>query len=173
MRFVLVAVLWAVIVGGLSWYTARPAASAASYGPPAAVLAAGAWSLDVTTTFAIAPDPFALDVGDAAPAGLVVRLNGAEVLRRSEEVAAGAAVTVSPLPGLRAAGPNAFHLEAAPPVEALGQAHAVRVRLQRDGVTVAERSFWSEPNGPLAASFTIDLSHTHEAGDAAGGHGNG
>lgn len=154
-RIGLVILLWAVMVGGFGQYMARrvPAAQA---GPAALARSEAVYRLEVTPTFAAEADPFALQTGNGEEdVVLRVLLNGVEVLRRGQGIPAGQPVSVDRAPGVLA-GANEFYLEASPPVSAGGQAHAVRVRLFRDGIPVADHTLWSEAGGRIAGAFTLE-----------------
>ena len=112
--------------------------------------------MDITTTFDIEPDPFAVRTDDAPPAALVLRFAQRDLLRVTDRLSAGQAVRVDEVPGVTV-GPNEFFLEATPPLSAGGSAHAVRVRVLRDGVVVDERTFWSEPGLSIASGFVLDV----------------
>ena len=85
-----------------------------------------------------------------------MRFNGQELLRVTERVSAGDPLRIDPLPGA-VVGRNELFLEAAPPIEQGNRAHAVRVRILRDGVTFAEKTFWSEPGSQLLADFSFTI----------------
>ncbi len=158
MRPILAAVISFAILGGLWVYTqVRPLTVAPL---PAAIpeaTAAARYAMDVTMTFSAEPDPFALTVdADQRPAALLVRFNGQELLRVTERLSAGDPITVDPLPGA-VVGRNELFLEAAPPIKQGNRAHAVRIRILRDGVPFAEETFWSEPGTRLSASFPFTI----------------
>lgn len=117
----------------------------------------GVFALQVTTTFAVEPDPFALRTERNEASALLVKLNGNEILRKTDKVQAGAPIRVEPVPGL-IDGRNEFYLEANPPVGLANLSYAVRVQLFRDEQLVAERSFWSEPGSRIASSFQVSIS---------------
>jgi hypothetical protein len=132
--------------------------------------AQGHYALEITTTFAVEPDPFALQTegGEQKPA-LLVRLADKEILRVTERLESGVPIGVEPLTELTE-GTNEIYLEASAPLEQAGKSHAVRVRVLRDGQTVAERSFWSGSDGRVADTMRFvaaiprdkDEGHGHE-----------
>jgi hypothetical protein len=154
MRLVLSAAYWAVIVGGVALFIAQRDARRAA---PVYVAeeAKGIFALDAVVSFSAEPDPFALDTGGAKAAGLVVRLNGRDVLRE-EKLKAGVAARAEAVTGV-VVGKNELFVEANPPTDQLDRAHAVRVRVLRDGVPVAEATVWSEPGMPVAAPVSLDV----------------
>ena len=156
MRIVLVVLIWVVLAGGLALYMHNR--TAVQSAPEMELHAArGEFALEVTTTFPLEPDPFALrsDGNEDAPA-LVVRVNGREVLRRTERVEPGAPIRVEPFTGL-GQGDNELYVEANPPLDIAGRSQAVRVRVLQDSTVIADRSFWSDQGNRIAAAFPVHI----------------
>lgn len=155
MRPVLAAMIWIVLIGGLTWHmhsreNPKPIMS------HEAREADGRFSLAITATFPMEPDPFALRIGDQLAPSLVVKVNGQEVLRRTESVAAGAPIHVEHVTGLVEGG-NEFYLEANPPMALSSLPQAARIQVLRDGYPVIERSLWSEPGWKMATTFSLRI----------------
>lgn len=172
MRILGALLAWVVIAGGVHVYLERRAPPP----PPAAFVARqaqGVYALEVTPSFGVAPDPFALDLGEGeAKPALVVRLQGKDVLRASEKLEPGKPVLVSPLEGL-VIGRNEFYVTANPPQDAIGRANAVRVRVLRDGRPLdgAERTLWSVAGTAVEGTFTLDVPEpAAQPEDGAHGH---
>lgn len=163
MRPAFAVIIWVVLIGGLTVYmqSRDTAAVGVTYKPPRAE---GVFALQVTTTFAVEPDPFALRTGQTEASALLVKLNGSEILRRADRVQAGTPIRVEPVPGL-IDGRNEFYLEANPPVGLANLSYAVRVQLFRDGQLVADRSLWSEPGSRIASSFQVSVTKVTKAKD--------
>ena len=110
---------------------------------------------EITTTSLLQPDPYALvnnKLQEAA--GLLVRLDGREILRKTTIVPAGTTVYLDTMPPLNA-GLNEFYIEASAPIEKVRKNFAVRMRLlQRDQV-LAEKTLWSEIPSRIAGTFRI------------------
>ena len=156
MRPALAILIWLVLIGGLAAYmhareTIHPGSSYE------VVQASGAFALEVTTTFDVEPDPFALrtDSGSTAPA-LLVRINGQEVLRQVERVERGIPFRLEPVPAL-IQGHNEIYLEANPSLDQAAQSLAVRVRVFRGNQPLADHSIWSEAGSRIAAAFPVDV----------------
>jgi hypothetical protein len=165
-RLVITAVIWVALLGGLSLYMhgREPAVAVEEF---TFREAEGSYSIDVTTGFAVEPDPFALQAEEGAqPAALTVQVNGEQILRETERVPQGAPIRVEDVTGL-IAGVNEFYVEANPPLDASQQAHALRIRVLRDGTPLAERTFWSEPGGRIAETFELTVETAQ--GPGAGG----
>ncbi|MBD3163271.1 MAG: hypothetical protein GF346_12410 [Candidatus Eisenbacteria bacterium] len=155
-RLVLVSLLWVVIIGGLWLFTGSERTgfddSMATTAPlertaPARIV------LELTPTFDLAPDPFALESSEPA---LLVRLNGREIYRADETIPAGRPIVIDrELPLLE--GPNELFLRATPPLGAGNRSHALRARLLWRNRTLIERTAWSEPGAPLVAAFPFEI----------------
>jgi hypothetical protein len=147
--------IWIVLIGGLATYmhSREHSRSTASY---ELHHAKGVYALEITTTFPVEPDPFALRTDKGEAPALFVMLNGKEILRRTDRVEAGVPIRVDPVPGLVEGG-NEFYLEANPPLESANLSYAVRVKLLRDGQPIMERSAWSEPGSKIAATFHVQV----------------
>lgn len=145
MRLTLAALIWVALMGGLTLYMQ----TRESLKPPENLdiqSAAGIFSLEITTTAPLEPDPFALTAGQDKPGSLRVMLNGKEILRKSEIAPAGSTTRVQPVPELLR-GHNEFYVEANPTMDAGSRPVALRVRLLKDDEVLFDRSLWSEPGG--------------------------
>jgi hypothetical protein len=152
-RPILAVLIWIVLIGGLTGYMQSreivPAGS--SYEQHKAK---GLFSLQITTTFPVEPDPFALQIEEAEASALLVKLNGKEILRRTEKVEAGVPIRIEPVPGLVAGG-NEFYLEANPPVGLDRLSCAVRVQLLQGPAVIADTTLWSDPGARIASTFQV------------------
>lgn len=163
MRFALVALIWLILVGGLALYMQererrQPPQMAQPMTQAAPV---EAYTLELTPSFATAPDPFAL-AGDAdAGATLLVRLGERELYRSDKPLPPGVTVTLHPVPGL-VLGHNEIYLRAVPPRgEALD--HALRVRLLQGGRVILDQTLWGEKGANVSGSVPFTLAATGEA----------
>lgn len=164
MRIALAVLIWLMFVGGLGLYTHYRDIAAQALRPSVEIQTAeGSYAMQITTTFAVEPDPFALQTDELGeqPA-LVVRLGEREILKRTDRLEAATPIRVEPLLGL-VEGTNEIYLEANPPLEQVGKSQAVRVQIMRDGQTVAEQTFWSAPGGKVADTMRFDLGIAREA----------
>jgi hypothetical protein len=156
MRPVLAVLIWVALIGGLSAYMhAREKINPARSYEARAVT--DAFALEVTTTFDLEPDPFALktDTESTAPA-LLIRVNGKEAFRRNDRVDRGVPFRLEPVPAL-IQGHNEIYLEANPPMENADRSLAVRVRVFRGLTPVADQSIWSESGSTVATTFRVDI----------------
>ncbi len=170
MRRIAAAILvWVLVVGGtwlyLRLHDARAQARIGSQ--PESTLVEG-YRVELVTTFAAEPDPFALTLNQTeAPPALLVRLNGAEVLRRVDNVPSGEAMVIDPL-GPVLAGNNELYVEASPPADVAGQSHALRVRVYHGYRTVADTTLWNEPGASLSAGVAFEAAD--DIAEPADGH---
>jgi len=167
MRVAAALVLWVVVLGGLDLYMARFDRSPSVTTSASRQLRTGAtYSMELTTTFGVEPDPFALNT-DASrePATLIVRLGSYEILRETQRVEAGAPFLVSPIQGMTP-GLNEFFVEANMSLESSGRSFALRLRLMRDGLPVAEKTFWSEGQNKITGTFQVDIEEDKQDGES-------
>lgn len=142
-----------VIMGGLQFYmTHRPQVSAPT-GSIQLQAAPGEFTVEVTLTFAAGPDEFAFDPEDAPC--LVVSLNGHEILSRKERVAAGEAILIGNVDGLKV-GANEFFLHATPQNDQQ-LARAARVRILRDDQSISDRTLWAESGDVVSGAIKVDI----------------
>jgi hypothetical protein len=151
MRPFLAAAIWIVLIGGLTLYmnvrdTAKPPAAFESR------QASGTYSAELTTTFPLEVDPFALHDESEQAALLLMKLNGKVILKVTDQLDAGSSLTVDPLSGVQD-GLNEFYVEASPPIEASRKSYAIRIQLREDHRSVLDRTLWSEPGSRISATI--------------------
>ena len=164
MRLTLAVLIWLVFVGGLGIYTHYRDATVRAARPIVEIQTVeGNYAIEITTTFAVEPDPFAVQTDELGqqPA-LVVRLGQREILKITDRLAAGTPIRIEPLLGL-VEGTNETYLEASSRLEQVGESQAVRVQILRDGQTIAEQTFWSLPGGKVAETMRFELAIAKEA----------
>jgi hypothetical protein len=117
--------------------------------------ATGKFSVDVTLTFDAAADDFALE-----PLAVVIELQGHELFRSLEPVPAGRPIVVEEVPGV-VEGRNSFFLKVTPTESDFTSQRAVRVRVLRDGMPIAEETLWSEPGAVVEGIVNVDVEPAH------------
>jgi len=155
MRPVLAAVIWIVLIGGLTLYMNTREAVKQPEGYRVSQ-ASGTYSLELTTTFALEPDPFALRTAAEAPDALVLKLNGKELLRIADKVEAGRSIRIDPVPEVHD-GANELYVEASPPVDSALRSYAIRIQLMGTHHEVLDRTIWSEHGMKIAASVPFRI----------------
>lgn len=165
MRFALTALIWLIMVGGLTLYIQQ---RDRRLPPPVRTPATEAvpmedYTLEITPAFSPEPDPFALKGGPAASASLLVRLGERELFRSERALPAGKAVSLHKVAGL-VVGHNELYLQAAPPVSEALMDHAVRVRLLQGNRELFDQTLWGSSGAVVAGTIPFTLEKGGEAG---------
>lgn len=165
MRPLLAILLSAAILLGVRGYlefaaAARPKPLAHAADAPEA--AEGKFSVEITLTFDAQADAFSLD-----PVSLVLKRQSDILLQRDDLVPAGEPLIVEDVPQV-VAGINEFYFECVPKSDGQHLARAVRLRVLRDGVPVADETLWAAagqvPRGVIRLDVPPDVSegaHDH------------
>ncbi|MGB3222572.1 MAG: hypothetical protein WBB23_07205 [Desulforhopalus sp.] len=158
MRFVLTALIWLLLLGGLSLYIfQRDRRTQAPIQAPVMQEASGQnFILEITPTFSPQPDPFALqgEAGDSP--SLVVRTSRQELFRAEADLERGVPVQVQPVHGL-VEGRNELYLQGTPPLSEAHRDHAVRVRLLQDSRVVTDQTIWGGGGTGVAGTISFTL----------------
>jgi hypothetical protein len=143
-------------IGGTALFTRERVTGGGFSGPPLSPTDEKI-TLEIVPTFAVEADPFALkgEAEETAPA-LTAAVNGARVLKVEGPLEAGAAVRLSPLPGL-VQGVNEVFVEASPPSGREGRVAGLRIRLIRGDEIREEKAFWSDHSEKVSGSFSFTL----------------
>jgi hypothetical protein len=157
-RIILAFFIWIVILTGLNLYMKGLNESPQSQAFTFQLREAQAhYALEVTTTFSVEPDPFALQTDTSGEStALLVRLGGKTILHQTGSVEAGVPLRVEPVPGL-VQGLNEFYVEASLPMEKTGKSFALRMRLLQDNQPVTDQTFWSDTAGKVAGTFGVTI----------------
>jgi hypothetical protein len=164
MRIALTALIWLIMIGGLSLYIHQRDQRL----PPAIqILTTEAasmvdYTLEITPTFSPEPDHFALHGDPSASATLVVRVGDRELFRSEQALPAGRAVSVHPVAGL-VVGRNELYLWATPPLSEALMDHAVRVRLLQGNQEVFDETLWGLSGAKVAGTIAFILERSAEA----------
>ena len=167
MRFGLIILIWVVIVGGLGAYMQqRGQPDAAGTAIIAFEKAEDTYALTITTTFAVEPDPFAIQVDDKdKPPALTARLGNREILRITDRLEAGTPIELNPIPDL-IEGENEIYLEANPPVGGSATSNAVKIQILHQNQPISEKIFWADPGSKIAGTFRFIISESEEKKDS-------
>ncbi len=157
MRLVLVIAIWIVIVGGVWFYIDQrdsriidKAEAQQSYQQ-----VVDDFTLELTPTFGIESDPFALQTETAASA-LLVRLRGQDIYNSDATLARGETLRIGPLHDF-VSGNNELYLEASPPLNESSISHALRVRLLRGETAVLDETLWADAGSKIAGNLPFVL----------------
>jgi len=165
MRFALTALIWLLLVGGLSLYIQqRDRRLPRGVPAPVTETAPGEdYALEITPTFSPVPDPFVLQDDPAATATMVVRLGGRELFRGGQSLPAGRTVSIQPLAGV-VVGHNELYLRASPPTSEALLDHAVRVRLLQGGRELLDQTLWGRNGATVAGTIPFVVGKSTENG---------
>jgi len=123
------------------------------------VAATGKYSAEITLTFDAQADEFALE-----PTSLVLKRQDQVLLKREGLVSAGEPIVVENIAGI-VQGENEFYFQCVPKDDGRALARAVRIRVLRDGVPVADRTLWAEaglvPQGAVVVEVPKTKAHAH------------
>jgi len=160
MRFLLIVLIWIFFVGGLWVYTVQRDASllrkTARVAAP--TILTGSYVLEITPSFTIEEDPFALaqDHGASSSPGFEVRLNGQALGVDKRPVERGKVIRITKNLTL-SQGANEFYVKASPPMAETGLEHGLRVRLLDRGIPVVDRTIWGGAGAVVAGTVSVSL----------------
>ncbi len=162
MRFFLTILIWIVIIGGLFVYSRQRNSIEAGIQiqNPATREAVDVYALQITPTFSIEKDPFALQTEEEAASGVELRLNGASLSVTAENLQRGIPWKLENVAGV-VVGNNEIYVQASPPLFESHQEHGVRVQLLKSGTVIVDRTIWS--NQGSLVSGTIHFQVKEEA----------
>ena len=158
MRFVLTILIWIFFVGGLWVYTSQRDAVMPKVPAKAQAVEklTGSYVLEITPTFTVAKDPFALDLDedDSQNLGLEVRLNGRAIDVEAGQIQRGKVIRVTKKLAL-SQGRNEFYVKASPSMAETGLDHGVRIRLLDRGLPLVDQTFWGSGGAVVAGSVSF------------------
>lgn len=165
MRFFLVISIWIVIVGGLWGYVSqRDAKRALIKAPTATNLAVeGLFSIEITPTFSLEEDPFALNTIDNPLPPIDVKLNGVALTLDTDDVVRGKTIRLGNVPGMLA-GQNEIYINASPPISENTLEHGVRVKLFEDNDLVVDETIWAAQGALVSGTVSFSYKAKEEAG---------
>lgn len=160
MRFLLCLVIWIVFVGGLYAYTEKrdrgvaPERDAA----PVAAKTQERLSIEVTPTFTVEDDPFALKTEEQT-GPFELRLNGIAVDLADLPISRGQTLFIRDL-GFELADHNEVYVKASPPVSESSLTHGIRLRLSSHDRVLADETIWSSGGGLVSGTVSFSLNDT-------------
>ena len=164
MRFFLVISIWVVIVGGLWGYiTQRDAKRALIVAPTATNLAVeGVFSIEITPTFSLEEDPFALNTTDNPLPPIDVKLNGVGLTIDTDEVMRGQTIRLGHVLGMLS-GHNEIYIYASPPMSENMLEHGVRIKLFEDNDLVVDETIWATQGALVSGTVSFSYKGKEEA----------
>ncbi len=155
MRPLIALIVAAVVLGSVSLFIKHQSRILVEKAAPrASQVVKGRLDVEITLTFDAGPDAFALQGTDAP--SLIVEHLGNAILSRTDEITAGKPITISDIANIEQGG-NSFVVRCTPQDKDPEVAHAIRVRVLRDGQPIADESIWSAPGEPCEGIVEVEL----------------
>jgi hypothetical protein len=157
MRFILTIIIWVVIVGGLWSYSKQRQIVEASIvrQNPTIAEVEEIYSLLLTPTFSVEPDPFVLQIENST-AAVDLRLNGMTIPLDSGSLRRGYPWTLAKVGGL-VEGQNEIYVQASPPISESDLEHGVRVQLLKGEVVIIDSTLWSKQGSLVSGTIHFEL----------------
>jgi len=150
MRFLLTAVVWVVIFGLISFiFSLRGAEKMAEQVEKQAHIEV---SFEITPTFAVEKDPFALDIGEDRGA-FEIMLDGKTILSKTEGIKDRVSFTTDTYDLTE--GKHELFIKANP--SSTGISNAVRIKALVHGNPVSDETFWFEKDQVVNAAHIFEL----------------
>ncbi len=167
MRFLLVVTIWVVIVGGLWIYiTQRDHRREQIIAPvPVDLSVEGRFAIEITPTFSVEKDPFALTTSDSSASHLEIKLNGREIVIDAGEILRGKTIRHEDVDGVLA-GYNEIYVAASPPLAENTLEHGIRVKLFDESGLLVDQTVWAEQgalvSGTISFSRLLNEEDSHD-----------
>ena len=114
------------------------------------------YDVELTLTFDAGPDEFSLSSDGDAPS-VLLQLNGKEVLKRTDTVAAtDSPIVLQNVDGVTV-GINEFYVQASPTEDDL-KPRSLRIRILQGGNVVAEEALWPEASAIVQGTVSMEVS---------------
>lgn len=162
MRFLLCLVIWIVFVGGLYAYTEWRDRGVVTESVAAPVVSQQKEriSIELTPTFSVEKDPFALQTEEqVGPFDL--RLNGKAVDIADLPISRGQTLFIRDLE-VALADHNEVFVKASPPVAESHLNHGIRLRLLNQDRVLADQTIWSSGGGLVSGTVPFSLPSAEE-----------
>lgn len=165
MRFLLSILIWIFFVGGLWMYTLQRDARLPD--SPTAVkqveTVSGKYTLEITPTFSIEADPFALQSDTENAGEIELRLNGQTLRPPEGDISRGKVLKIVDITRL-AEGFNEFFISASPPISEIDLDHGIRVRLLDGENIIVDDTVWAGNGARVSGtiSFQMELNEDHD-----------
>jgi hypothetical protein len=163
MRFLFSIFLWVFIVGGLWWYTWQRDNTRENRVIEEQVIALvmEEYSLELTPTFSVEEDPFALTLDEQKSLPLEVRVNGVLIDIGKQPIRRGETLHLEKVKHFTQ-GSNELHLKASPPVAEGGIDHGLRVRVVQAGAEIVDKTIWSSKGSLVSGTVSFRLETAKE-----------
>lgn len=154
-----------VIIGGMYTYMSKRDAVRMAVEPPAVLDSRvdKLLTVEITPTFSVEGDPFALQLEENTGSGFELKLNGETIPLQLAPVR-GEVIRIDSLSGVRK-GHNEVYVKGAPPVSESHLENGIRVKVMEDGQVIADKTIWSS-DGALASGTVFFDFETAEQEDS-------
>jgi len=159
MRFLLCIVIWIVFVGGLwvyIWHRDAKLPDSPLPAPPVETVK-GNYRLEITPTFSVETDPFALQTDAPVTASIELRLNGQLLQQPDEAISRGKTLKLFNIPEL-STGFNEIFVSASPPISETELDHGIRVRLLDGETILVDDTVWAGRGARVSGSVSFQTS---------------
>ncbi len=114
------------------------------------------YDVELTLSFDAGPDEFSLSADGEAPS-VLLQLNGKEILKRTDNVAAAdSPIVLQNVEGVTI-GPNEFYVQSSPSEDNL-KPRSLRLRVLQNGNVVGEETLWPEQGQIVQGTLSIEVS---------------
>lgn len=163
MRFLLAAIIWLTLIGGLYGYTTgRDRGRENDQVADVQVKAVrGTYSISVTATFSSERDPFALQGDQQESGGFELWLNGRRMERAKGDLEPGLRLLFPIAEGMVEGG-NEVYVKASPPVSVEMEEYALRLQLLESGSVLKDTTFWGSNGATITGTMTVELGKGEE-----------
>ena len=167
MRFLFVLVIWFVFVGGLWGYIQQRDKSldTSINHNPIEVLIDQTFSMEITPTFTIEADPFALSSDSSGAESLDVRLNGTRIQLPTDPLSRGNPILLEGVKGITA-GHNEVYVKASPPLDESRLNHGIRIKILNGGSVITDQTVWGDQgalvSGTVSFKYISDVKESHD-----------
>ncbi len=125
----------------------------------------GEYTLEITPTFSIEDDPFALQSDTQKTDTVELRLNGQLIQLPDEAVSRGSVIKLDDIPEL-SVGFNEFFISAGPPISEINLDHGIRLRLLEGENILVDDTIWAangaRVSGTVSFKISIEKDHDHD-----------
>ena len=165
MRFFLVIAIWIVVVGGLWGYISQRDAKRLLITTPTSVnsVVEGRFAIEITPTFSIEEDPFALTTTDSPLLPIELKLNGIGITFDTENVMRGKTIRLENVTGMLA-GHNEIYINASPPMSENLLEHGMRVKFFEDSDIVVDETVWGTQGALVSGTVSFSYQGKEEVG---------
>lgn len=165
MRIAGVVIVWIILIGGVYSYMSYQDAGRAAAGLSQEVQHEQSFcSVEITSTFSVEKDPFALDLDDGSENAFSLKLGNRIILQTSDKIEAGIPFNTGKIENINE-GLNELYIEASPPVDNISKHNAVRVNVYQGDYLLADKTLWGSPGEKIAGTITFELSNEKEEGN--------